>query len=241
MTDTKKSHGAIATPKRFFHAASWLGLATTAYTNYESAPNVHLRVAYLAIPLLAACLSEGLIRGWKDMHMAVRASVSLVLTGLLITSYEHFQHLIFTSGGTEYSSIVGAAMVDAAILACIIATATMSDEIETTPEMLYVAPEPQPLPEPKSELKSEPKSELKSEPKSLPSPKPSVGGKREAAKQADIDAMLKIWPDLEFLLLPGKSRHSDVMKEMNCGGSRATRLINVFTEYLENEFKGASK
>lgn len=247
MNDTTKSRGPIVTPKRCFHTASWLGIATAAYTNFEAAPNAHLQVAYLSVPVLAACLSEGLIRGWSKIDSPVRLFVGTILAALLATSYEHFSNLIESSGGSWFSSHVGAGVVDAAILACVIATCTMPEDEETLfeqilPEPVFVAPIPEIVPVveeklPEIETAINEVRKIAESGISKPTTPTPVGGKRAENERKDIEAMTALWPDISFFLLEESERHSAVMNGMKCGGSRATRLVGLYSEHVAKTMK----
>ena len=115
----------------WFHATAWIGLAATAYTNYQAAPNADLRVGYLAVPVLLAGVSEGLIRNWRFMHPVVRVLLSLVAFALVTTSYEHFRHMIIDAGGTRFAATIGSAVIDVAIFGCVLATCGLSSRPET--------------------------------------------------------------------------------------------------------------
>ncbi|HUM06375.1 MAG TPA: hypothetical protein VLT90_13000 [Terriglobales bacterium] len=170
---------------------------------------------------MAACISEGLIKAWSEIHVGIRLFVGLVLAGLLATSYEHFSDFIRLSGGTSFSVHVGAAMVDAAILACVVTTCSLPDAKSKPRTRAVVEPKPKPAPKP--------------EPKLAPKP---AGGQRAENDRRDVETMRRLWPDLEFFTLSETERLAAVRKGMQCGGSRANRLIKLFESHLQSEIMG---
>ncbi len=112
--------------RAWFHSAAWFGLAATAYTNWQAAPTAELRVGYLAVPVLLAFVSEGLIRLWSRMPAAVRTLLSVLAFALVCTSYEHFVHMIDSAGGTWFAAWVGGAVIDVTIFGCVLATAILA-------------------------------------------------------------------------------------------------------------------
>src|SRR4029079_19577320 len=112
--------------RAWFHSAAWFGLAATASTNWQAAPTAELRVGYLAVPVLLAFVSEGLIRLWSGMPAAVRTLLSVLAFALVCTSYEHFVHMIDSAGGTWFAAWVGGAVIDVTIFGCVLATAILA-------------------------------------------------------------------------------------------------------------------
>jgi hypothetical protein len=64
-----------------------------------------------------------------------------------------------------------------------------------------------------------------------------AGGKRAQKDAEDIALMRQIWPGLDFLLIDEKARHGLVMKFFKCGGSRATRLRDMYVSIVETEVR----
>lgn len=64
-----------------------------------------------------------------------------------------------------------------------------------------------------------------------------AGGKRAAKDAEDIARMREIWPGLDFLLIEPHQRHGLVMKEFGCGGSRASRLRDMYVSLVEKEVR----
>jgi len=106
----------------WYHAGAWGGLLATAYTNYQAAPSADLQVGYLAVPVLSALVSEGLIRTWGRLPVPARTLLSTLLLALVAVSYEHFVHMILAAGGTDFAAWVGGAVLDLTIFGCVLAT-----------------------------------------------------------------------------------------------------------------------
>jgi hypothetical protein len=115
------------TPARgWFHVGAWLGLGATVYTNYRSAPVHDLQVAYLVVPVLAGCYSEGLMWCWRRLPVALRTVLATILALLLATSYEHLRSLTIAANGTWFAANVGSGVIDLAIFGCVLATCSLS-------------------------------------------------------------------------------------------------------------------
>lgn len=109
------------------------------------------------------------------------------------------------------------------------------EEVEI-PEEIFVEPTPEPepvvIPEPEKKI------EIPEPPKEEDSTKyrPATG-KRAQKDAEDITKMREIWPGLDFLMIDEKARHGLIMKQMQCGGSRASRLRDMYVALVEKEVR----
>lgn len=136
----------------WFHAGAWIGLVATGWTNWQAAPSTELQVGYLAVPVMLAVTSEGMIRNWRKVSAAVRAILAVIAFALVATSYEHFVHMILTAGGTDFAAWVGGAMLDLSVFVCVLMTCALrvpvSVPVPAIPEFVEIpVPVSGPIPE----------------------------------------------------------------------------------------------